>query len=181
MQKNNCHEYMRTPFLSKESQEQLLQDFCEALAVLRTSQEVLPFLTDLLTRIELMTLTKRLQIAKFLLDGKDYRTIEKSLRVSHGTIARVAAWLEESGEGFRLVVERTPKQTSKNLSSHELSEWDKLKRKYPAMFWPQLILEEVVRGANQKKKEQFRKAVEKLDHKSKFYRQFARLLAFPPR
>lgn len=168
---------MRTSFLSKDSQEQLLQDFCEALANLRTVQEVLPFLTDLLTKAEVLVLTKRLQISKLLLKGKDYRTIEKELGVSHGTIARVAAWLAESGEGFRLVADRTKKQTQNSFSNREPSEWDKLKRRYPSMFWPQLLLEEVVRSANKRERERFHKAIENLDRKSLFYRRFSKLLA----
>src|SRR3989338_8251747 len=169
---------MKTPRLSKENQEQLLQDFCEALAVLRTPQEVLPFVTDLLTKTELTTLLKRLQIARLLLEGRDYRTIEQSLRTGHGTIARVASWLAESGEGFRMVVERVPKKQSKNASSHyEKSEWDKLKRRYPMMFWPQLLLEEVVRNANRAERERFRKTVEILDRKSRFYQHFNKLLS----
>jgi TrpR-related protein YerC/YecD len=168
---------MKTMSLSKESQEKILEDFCEALVSLHTTKEVLPFLTDLLTKTELLTLTKRLHIANLLLAGKDYRTIEEILRVSHGTIARVAAWLAESGEGFRLVAERIPQKQVKNTGiQYEKSEWDKVKRKYPMMFWPQLILEEVVRGADKKEKERFRKAVESLDRKSKLYRHFNQLL-----
>ena len=171
---------MKTPRLTQETQGKLLQDFCEALARLHTSEEVLPFLTDLLTKNEVTTLTKRLQIARMLLEGKDYRAIERGLRTSHGTISRVAEWLAESGEGFRMVAERIPKEQSKNTAAHhERSEWDKLKRRYPMMFWPQLILEEVVRSADKKAKERFHKAVESLNRKSKFYRHFNRLLSSP--
>lgn len=169
--------YMKTPRLAKEIQEELFQDFCEALARLRTAEEVLPFLTDLLTKNEVTILIKRLQIARLLLEGKDYRTIEKSLRTSHGTIARVAAWLADSGEGFRLAIGRIPQKQRKNMRSrYDESEWDKLKRRYPMMFWPQLVLEEVVRSADKKEKERFHKAVEALDRKSEFYRHFNRLL-----
>ena len=170
---------MKTSSLPHETQERLLQDFCDALANLRTPQEVLPFLTDLLTKAELVILIKRLQIARLLLEGKDYRTIEKGLRVSHGTIAKIAAWLADSGEGFRLVAERVKKRAPQNFSSREPSEWDKLKRKYPSMFWPQLILEEVVRNANNREKERFRKAMGTLDRKSAFYRRFDKLLVSP--
>ena len=170
---------MKTVPPSKDSQEELLFDFCEALANLHTSQEALPFLTDLLTKTELLTLTKRLQIARLLLAGKDYRAIEKNLRVSHGTIARVALWLAESGEGFRLVAARAKKKQIKDTPLYrEQSEWDKLKRRYPAMFWPQLVLEEVVRSAGKREKERFRGAMERIDHKSKFYQHFKQLLAY---
>ena len=167
---------MKTVSLSKDSQEQLLRNFCEALANLRTPQEVLPFLVDLLTRIELLTLTKRLQIATLLLEGKDYRAIEQALRVSHGTIARVAVWLADAGEGFRMAVERASKQKQTPSFKGELSEWHKLKRRYPAMFWPQLLVEQIVRHASVREQERIQKAIGKLDHKSKLYRQFNEVL-----
>ena len=170
---------MKTASLSKDSQEQLLQNFCEALANLRTPQEVLPFLVDLLTKIELLTLTKRLQIATLLLEGKDYRTIEQTLRVSHGTIARVAVWLADAGEGFRMAADRANKQKQTSGLSSEPSEWNKLKRRYPAMFWPQLLVEQIVQHASTRERERIQKAIGKLDHKSKMYRQFNEVLRIP--
>lgn len=170
---------MKTASLSKDSQAQLLRNFCEALANLRTPQEILPFLVDLLTKIELLTLTKRLQIATLLLEGKDYRTIEQTLRVSHGTIARVAVWLADAGEGFRMAAERASKQKQNPSSSREPSEWNKLKRRYPAMFWPQLLVEQIVQHASAKERERIQKAVDKLGQKSKLYRQLNEVLRVP--
>lgn len=170
---------MKTAPLSKDRQEQLLRKFCEALVNLHTPQEVLPFLVDLLTKIELLTLTKRLQIATLLLDGEDYRTIEQALRVSHGTIARVAVWLADAGEGFRMAVERASKQKQAPSFSREPSEWNKLKRRYPVMFWPQLLVEQIVQHASAKERERIQKAVERLDQKSKLYRQFNEVLRAP--
>ncbi|MDA1337417.1 MAG: Trp family transcriptional regulator [bacterium] len=164
--------------LSKETQHELLGEFCDALCAVNTTNEAVELLTDLLTPSETIMLAKRIRIAKLLLNGKDYDTIGESLRVSQSTIAKVAAWLAESGEGFRLVEKRAPKNPAKNtfLSHYEKSDWDKLKRRYPMMFWPQLIVEEIVKTANQKQAEKISNALKKLDQKSKIYKDISRML-----
>lgn len=163
--------------LSKETRHELLSEFCDALCSIKTSDEAVKFLTDLLTSSEAVMLAKRIKIAKLLIGGKSYNTIEESLSVSQGTIAKVAAWLAESGEGFRVIAERAPQTQTKNtLSRYEKSEWSKLKHKYPMMFWPQLLVEEIVEGASRKQKERIRRVVEKLDRKSKIYKDVTRIL-----
>jgi TrpR-related protein YerC/YecD len=159
--------------------QELLADFCEALLSVKTTEEAIQFLTDLLTKSEVIMLAKRVQIAKMLIEGKEYRTIEEALRVSHSTIGKVAAWLEESGEGFRLVTERANKKKSKTEWNPEAEEWSRVKRKYPLMFWPQILLEDIVRGANKKQKDQLRRAVEKIDHKSEVYKEMNKMLSAP--
>jgi TrpR-related protein YerC/YecD len=104
--------------ISNKEKEELLTEFCEALAVLKTADETMKFLTDLLTRQEIIALAKRIKIAKFLIEGRGYRYIEEVLKVSHGTIAKVNQWLFEAGEGFKLVAERTKQEsTDRSLSS----------------------------------------------------------------
>ncbi|RLC35333.1 MAG: hypothetical protein DRZ76_00320 [Candidatus Nealsonbacteria bacterium] len=71
------------------------------------------FIIDLLTRQETITIAKRIKIAKFLIKGKNYRYIERTLNVSHGTIAKVNYWLAEGGEGFRLIVKKAHKKEHK--------------------------------------------------------------------
>lgn len=166
--------------LSLSTQTALLQDFCEAFVNVHTLGEAIQFLSDLLTKRELTLLAKRLRVAKLLLQGKEYRAIEELLCTSHSTIAKVAAWLAESGEGFRLVTERAKNTTPPASDFREASEWDKLKRRYPAMFWPQLLLEEVVKSARKRDRERITQAVQKLDHKSKLYFQLRKALAQAP-
>ena len=164
--------------ISKGTQQELLTDFCEALLSIKTADEAVKFLTDLLTKSEVIMLAKRIKIAKLLIEGEDYKTIEGILKVSHGTIAKVAAWLAEAGEGFRLITERTKKEKPKPPTSwdYAMQEWKPLKRRYPLMFWPQLLIEEVIVNANRKQREKIKRAVEKLDHKSKLYRQINKIL-----
>lgn len=155
-----------------------MTDLCEALLSIKTADEAVKFLTDLLTKSEVIMLAKRIKIAKLLIEGKDYKTIEGLLKVSHSTIAKVAAWLAEAGEGFRLITERTKKEKPKPPSSwdYALREWRTFKRTHPMLFWPQLIIEEIIASANRKQREKIKRAVEKLDHKSKLYKQINKIL-----
>lgn len=164
--------------ISKKTLQELLMEFCEALLSVKTPEEAVKFLTDLLTKSEIVMLAKRIKIAKLLIEGKDYRTIERLLEVSHSTISKVARWLEESGEGFRLVAERTKKRKEEDFSDlkYKLSEWGNLKKRYPIVFWPQLLLEEIISTANKSQKERLRKVIEKLDHKSKLYKRLNKIL-----
>jgi uncharacterized protein YerC len=165
--------------LSTEIQHALLREFCAALCTVNTTNEAVDLLTDLLTPAETIMLAKRIRIAKLLINGKSYDAIGKSLRVSQSTIAKVASWLAESGEGFRLIAKHTPKESAKNVSlpsRYEKSEWDKLKRRYPMMFWPQLLIEEIVKTANRKQTEKISNALRKLNHKSKIYKDISRML-----
>lgn len=159
-------------------QQELLTEFCEALLNLKNTDEVVKFLIDLLTKSEALMLAKRIKIAKLLIEGKDYRTIGGLLKVSHGTIAKVAEWLTEAGEGFRLIAERTKKAKPQPESSWDLAmkDWKKFKRRYPIMFWPQILIEGIIQSANKKQKEKICQALKKLDHKSKLYKQFDKIL-----
>ena len=92
--------------LSIEEQRRLFKEFCEAFLSLKNLDEMVEFLIDLLTKKEVITLAKRLKIAKLLIKGKPYREIQEEVKVSPPTIAKVAAWLEASGKGFKMIAER---------------------------------------------------------------------------
>lgn len=164
--------------ISNKEREKLLEEFCEALSVLKSPQEIMNFIVDLLTKQEIVTLTKRIKIAKLLIEEKGYREIENLLKVSHGTIAKVNYWLLEGGEGFRLVAERTKKEKPKPPTSwdYAMQDWRRFRRRYPLVFWPQLLIEDIIKTMNQRQKEKIRQAIEKLDRKSSLYKQIDRIL-----
>lgn len=166
--------------ISNKEREELLKEFCEALSVLKTPQEIMNFITDLLTQQETIMLAKRIKIAKLLLEGKNYRDIENLLKIGHGTVARVSYWLAEGGEGFRLIAERTKKEKLKPPSSWDLAmgDWRKFRRRYPLMFWPQLLIENIIKVMNKRQKEKIRQVIEKLDRKSALYKQINKILKF---
>lgn len=164
--------------IPKKEKEELLMEFCEAISTLKNPQEIMNFLTDLLTKQEIIMLAKRIKIAKLLLEGRNYREIEGILKVGLGTVARISQWLSEGGEGFRLITERTKKEKPKPPTSWDLAmgDWRKFRRRYPLMFWPQLLIEDIIRAMNKRQKEKIRHALEKLDRKSSLYKQINRIL-----
>lgn len=164
--------------ISISERQKLLEEFCEALSVLKNSQEIMNFITDLLTKQEIIMLAKRIKIAKFLIEGKDYRDIESSLKVSHGTIAKVNYWLLESGEGFRAVAERTKKGKPKPPTNwdYTMQDWRRLRRRYPIRFRPQLLIEDIVKAMDKRQKDKIRQAIKNLDRKSSLYKQIDKIL-----
>lgn len=161
--------------LSRKEQESLLFDLVHALVQTKSVSDAALFLQDLLTKTEMKTLGKRLRIAKLLLAGMTYEQIETALHVSHGTVAKIAAWLAERGDGFRKIIEKLPQQKEEK-SWLDYSEWDRFKRRYSLYFWPELLLEEIVKSANKQQKERIRNVLERLEEKSDLHRRIEKLL-----
>ena len=97
-----------TPYqkLDTEKKQEVLLELCQAMAMVKSLPEVAKVLGDLLSDQEIQMVGKRLQIAKMLLSGSKYSDIKKDLRVSQPTIARINLWLQQAGEGFRLLIEK---------------------------------------------------------------------------
>lgn len=163
--------------LSKREQEELVFDLVNALVQAQTVSESALFLQDLLTKSEMKMLAKRLRIAKLLLGGMTYKQIEENLHVGHSTVAKIGAWLAERGDGFRKIIEKLPEKKEEQ-KWFERSEWDSFKRRYSLYFWPELLLEEIVKNANQKQKERIRSVLERLEEKSELHKQIEKLLRF---
>jgi uncharacterized protein YerC len=161
--------------LSQSDHEDLLRDLINAFSLLKTPTEAALFVQDLLTEREVTNLSKRLRIAKLFLEGKKYEEIEKELHTSHGTVAKIGTWLAEKGGGFRMIIKRLPKK-QKVKDWREYSQWDKLKRRYPSHFWPELLLEEIVRSANKKEKERLSNVLKNLGQKSSMHKKLQEIL-----
>lgn len=161
--------------LSTDEQEDVVFDLVQAIVQAQSMQEVALFLQDLLTKKEIKTLAKRLRIAKLLLAGMTYETIQENIHVSHGTIAKVAAWLAERGDGFRGIIKKLPQKTE-SKSWQEYSDWDRFKRKYSLYFWPELLLEEIMKSANKKHKERMKDLLTQMEEKSELHRKIEKLL-----
>jgi len=123
--------------LSKDEQADLLFDLLSAFTLLKTTEDAAAFITDLLTSDEVKFLSKRLRIAKMILADSTYRDIETKLRVSHSTIAKVAVWLQEKGEGFRKIVKNIPQRKKVKLENN-YSGWEKYKGVNVGKVWDSL-------------------------------------------
>lgn len=159
--------------LSKQQQTDLFIKLAKAITLLHSTEEVAHFLKDLLSESEVLMLARRLQIAELLTDGQTYEQIKSEVKVSFGTIARVQTWLELYGEGYRTVIGRSAKREKQNDFDKPFA---KAKRKYPVYFWPQLVLEEIVKNASQREKQRLQKVVEQLRDKTQLSKQLTKLL-----
>ncbi|MBI4050792.1 MAG: hypothetical protein HY396_02340 [Candidatus Doudnabacteria bacterium] len=92
--------------LSPEELKEIEDQFWQVVANLKSPREAKVFFGDLLTHTERKMLSKRLQIARMLLEKKSYIVIGKRLRVTDVTIAKINNWLNIFGEGYRLAVEK---------------------------------------------------------------------------
>lgn len=162
--------------LSKSEQESLVFDLVYAMVQTKSVSDGALLLQDLLTKSEITILGKRLRIAKLLISGASYEEIEKKLKVSHATIAKIAAWLTDRGEGFRKIVKSLLKNT--NEKNKEFSDWDKYKRRHGMYFWPELVLEEVIKNSNRKQKEKIRSVLEAVEEKSELHKRLDKLLKY---
>lgn len=165
--------FTNTRKLSKAQQNDLFIRFAKAMSAVRNPVEAANFIKDLFSEQEALMLARRIQIAELLNGGYTYEEIRMEMKVSHTTIAKVQTWLSVYGEGFRMVLERTASEKP----DRELRQpWQTLKKKYPMYFWPQILLEEIVRAAGKREKQKLLKVVESMNEKSKLSHELLKIL-----
>jgi len=76
----------------------------KAFLKLKTEQESLNFLRDILTIKELEEFANRLEMAKLLKAGMSYKAIAKKLKVSTTTVTRTAHWVFRGCGGYEKVI-----------------------------------------------------------------------------
>jgi len=162
-----------TTKLSRKERDELLFDFFRSFGTVRGVEEAAKVFEDLVSRQELEMLAKRLKIAKLLIEDKTYEEIKEQMKVSPPTIARVSSWLQHSGEGFRLMYQRSKSQDKTSMVSPTA-------RKYPLYYWPQLLIKEVIKSADERQREKLYEVIGNLDHKTKMYKDLKLLLSRSP-
>ncbi len=160
--------------LTKKEQEELLMDLCDVMSSLHDSKEAAQFLKDLLSPQEAEMLAKRVKVAELLLNGFSYQEIKQYLKVSEGTIARISEWLKFTGDGYRLVAERLrEKRKSRPKPEDPLNPKAGIKgvmKKYPAMFWPELLIMDLIDNAKVKNKKRILEILDELRLKPHLYK-----------
>jgi TrpR-related protein YerC/YecD len=163
--------------LSKKEVNEMLYQLCVVIAELKNAEEAADLLHDILSYQESEMIAKRLKIAEGLVDGKSYEKIREEIKASPGTIARVQEWLKISGSGYRRAVERL--KGIKKPKEDNFSSWSVAKKKYPMYYWPEILLEGIIKSANDREKKRIRDVIEKLDkskEKSDLFRKIKKLL-----
>ena len=95
------------PWQTKE-----IKELSQAIASLRSPDEVGPFLRDLCTMSELDAMAHRWQVAQLLDEGLPYLEVAKRAHASTTTVTRVAQWLRRGEGGYALALRRRKKRRS---------------------------------------------------------------------
>ncbi len=77
-----------------------------AIMKIKSVKEAEAFFRDLCTAEELRAMSERFEIARMLDAGSSYREIADDLKVSTTTVARVAFWLENGADGYKIMLNR---------------------------------------------------------------------------
>lgn len=160
--------------LPPEETELMIMGLCFAMASTKKPEEAAKILTDLLGKQELEMIAKRLKVAELILEDYNYEQIKELLKVGNSTIARVHAWLDESGEGYRLVLQRTKNQI--RALSKTPDKTSSFKRKHGMYFWPEVVLNDIQNWSTKKQKQKLRKELSKVSKKKKLYKEVEKLV-----
>ena len=90
--------------------DELADQLCEAVLLLRDTEECYQFFEDVCTIGELKALTQRLEVARMLDAGHTYDDIVARTGASTATISRVKRCLHYGADGYKIVLERLQKR-----------------------------------------------------------------------
>lgn len=96
--------------ISKKIADRIFEIFLNTFVNIRNKEEADEFISDLLTPTEKIMLAKRLAIAFLLEKNYDYRSIQKLIRVSTGTIASVNLSLHLGSTGYKNLISKIVKE-----------------------------------------------------------------------
>lgn len=97
------------------------KELMDAIILLKDAKEARRFFRDLLTEEEIIEFSKRWQTAKMLNAGMSYAIIEKETGLSSTTVARVAKWLNNGMDGYKLIINRINSHHKKSSLGKGLS------------------------------------------------------------
>ena len=118
--------------LSELEKKKYLGDFYTMVSLLKDREEVKNFFKDLLTLSEAVMISRRIQIAKMLLEGYTYDEIRKKLKVGFNNINQVEKWLNNGFGGYRKTIEEYQKKYKDNPKEKIAKPFKmKMMKKYP--------------------------------------------------
>lgn len=122
--------------LSKKEYIVTLDALYTAASSVKGRDAVKLFLRDLLTPSERIMLGRRIIIARLLLKGERYEDIERRMRVSRRTIAKVDRWLQDQFPGYETALQEAERVYQERAERHNLEPFTYawLKKKYPLHF-----------------------------------------------
>lgn len=82
--------------IGPREREKMLGHIAHALGSLKQEKDIQSFLQQLLTSSEIIMLSRRLKVARLLIEGNTYREIREQLNVGISTIIAIDKWLEKA-------------------------------------------------------------------------------------
>src|SRR4030042_5695772 len=122
--------------LTEFEKKKYLGEFYTMIALLKNRDEVKQFFKDLLTLSEVVMISRRLQVAKMLLEGFTYRKIRMKLKIGLSTIVSVERWLNQGFGGYKNIIQRHKKKERKLKGYGPVPPFSMkhLRKKYPLHF-----------------------------------------------
>ncbi len=124
--------------LSESEKKKYLGDFYSIISLLKTRDDVKNFFKDLLSLSEIAMISRRIQIAKMLLEGHTYEFIRKKLKVGPLNISQVEKWLNNGFGGYRkMIAEYKKKYPEKsNFEKYGYAPFSnkRMRKKYPLHY-----------------------------------------------
>jgi TrpR-related protein YerC/YecD len=131
--------------LTELEKKQYLGEFYTMISLLRSREEAKNFFKDLLTLSEVVMISRRLHVARLLMEGWKYEEIRRKMKIGVSTISHVDRWLNSGFGGYKSVVRRFKnghlRKGKQALPATPFS-WRHIKRKYPLHFLLLNLLEE---------------------------------------
>jgi TrpR-related protein YerC/YecD len=93
----------------KNNENSLELDLFRAVLELRTEEECSAFFQDLCTAAEVEEFADRWRVAQMLVKDMSYRQIADEANVSTTTVGRVARFLHNGHDGYKIILERLGK------------------------------------------------------------------------
>lgn len=172
--------FSSTKKLPKEEVKKIFYQLCVAISEIKNAEEAAEFLRDLLSFQEAEMIAKRLKVAELLLDELTYEEVQRKLKVSPGTIARVQEWLNISGEGYQKAVKRIKSKDIKTEIPHyDPENWTSMKRRFPMYYWPQIVLENIIKESNARQRKKIKNVIgqmEKMKEKNELFHRLKKLI-----
>ncbi|MEA2007006.1 MAG: YerC/YecD family TrpR-related protein [Patescibacteria group bacterium] len=128
--------------VDKRERYRMLDEFFQMVAQIKTKQTAASFFKDLLTPSESLMLVRRIEIAKLLLAGWNYRDISEKLKVGVNTINSVNRWLFSGFGGYYSEL-KNAKNMKEYKNSIPTNDWEMIKKKYPAHFFISNLVDKI--------------------------------------
>src|SRR3989338_2664607 len=103
---------------SKNEEIDFVFDLINVIVLANNSDKASFLLQELFSPYEIRNLSKRLRIAKLILEGNTHEQITDEMHCSYATIAKINTWLEQSGKLKDIIIKLPKMQKKVNIAGY---------------------------------------------------------------